>query len=181
MKSHLILSLSVLLLGLGPIAGAEQFWSGDLKILSENAEREAKKIISRDLYGHYDIVSLKVLNIEGIGNQLGRDYGLAKVTLGFSTKRNATRNPNLNPTVFEAGNCTSTKVPTWFYLHCGVPLGHVFDGKLELLLVVSEKSDVWTAVSPNWRTLLSYPLQGYLLLEGIKKEGYVLFPDQGER
>ena len=155
---------------------AEQFWSGEVKIVSENAEREAKEIISRDLYGHYDILSLKVLKTEGIGSQLGRDYGLVKVTLSFSTKRNATQNQTLNPTMFEPNNCNPMKVPNWFYLHCGVPVGHVFDGNLEVLLVVSEKSDRWTAVSPNWRTLRSYPLQGYLVVEGKQKEGYVLFP-----
>jgi hypothetical protein len=155
---------------------AEQFWSGDLKILSENAEMDAKEIISRDLFGHYDIVSLKVLTTEVIGNQLGRDYGLVKVTLSFSTKRNATQNQTLNPAMFEPNNCNPMKVPNWFYLHCGVPVGHVFEGNLEVLLGVSEKAGRWTAVSPNWRTLRSYPLQGYLVLEGKQKEGYVLFP-----
>ena len=162
------------------VAAAQQFWSGEIKILSENAEREARRILSQDLFGHYDIVSLQVLNVEGVGRQLGRDYGLAKVTLEFSTRRNATQNPSLSPTAFEAGGCTPANVPAWFYLHCGVPTGHVFDGEMELLLVV-EKSDRWTVVSPNWRTLLSYPLQGYLLLEGKPKEGYVLFPGQAER
>ena len=181
MKRRVILPLATLLLCFGPMAGAQQFWSGEIKTLSENAVREAGRIISQDLDGHYDIVSLQVLNVEGVGRQLERDYGLAKVTLEFSTRRNATRNPSLSPDAFEAGGCTPAKVPTWFYLHCGVPTGHVFDGEMELLLVVGEKPDRWTAVSPNWRTLLSYPLQGYLLLKGKQKEGYVLFPEQDER
>jgi len=180
MKRRVILPLVSLLLCFGPMAAAQQFWSGEIKTLSENAAREAGRILSQDLYGHYDIVSLQVLNVEGVGRQLGRDYGLAKVTLEFSAKRNATRNPSLSPAAFEEGGCTPAEVPAWFYLHCGVLTGHVFDGEMELLLVF-EKSDRWTAVSPNWRSLLSYPLQGYLLLEGKQKEGYVLFPGQEER
>lgn len=176
MNRRVIVSTLCLLLCIRSTVRAEEFWSGEMKILSENAEREARQIISRDLYGHYDIASLKVLKIEGLRNQLGRDYGLAKVTLSFSTRRNASRNPTLNPTMFEPRNCNPAKVPSWFYLHCGVPLGHVFEGKLELLLVVGEKPDHWTAVSPNWRTLTSYPLQGYIVLEGRRQEGYVVFP-----
>lgn len=180
MKRRVILPFASLLLYFAPLAAAQQFWSGEIETLSQNAEREARRIISQDLYGHYDIVRLLVLNVEGVGRQLGRDYGLAKVTLEFSTKRNATRNSSLSPAAFEKGGCTPAKVPAWFYLHCGVPTGHVFDGEMELLLVI-EKADRWTAVSPNWRTLLSYPLQGYLLLEGKQKEGYVSFPEQVER
>ena len=184
MKRRVILPFASLLLCFGPMsalrAAGQQFWSGEIKTLSENADREARRIISQDLYGHYDIVSLQVLNVEAVGQQLGRDYGLAKVTLEFSTQRNASRNPGLSPAAFEAGGCTPEKVPAWFYLHCGVPAGHVFDGEMELLLVV-EKADRWTAVSPNWRTLVSYPLQGYLILEGKQKEGYVWFPEQAGR
>ena len=181
MKKRFIPPLASLLICIGSMAAAQQFWSGEIETLSANAEREARRILSEDLYGHYDVVRLQVLNIEGVGRQLGRDYGLAKVALEFSTKRNATRNPSLSPSAFEEGGCTPAKVPAWFYLHCGVPAGHVFDGEMELLLVVSEKPDQWTAVSPNWRTLQSYPLQGYLLLEGKQEEGYVLFPGQEER
>ena len=59
--------------------------------------------------------------------------------------------------------------------HCGVPVGHVFDGRLQLLLAV-DRAGSWRAVSPHWRSRREYPLQGYLLLEGRDKEGYVLFP-----
>jgi hypothetical protein len=177
MKGRVILPFAGLLLWFGPRAAAPQFWSGELATLTANAEREARRILSQDLYGHYDVGSLLVLNVEGVGRQLGQDYGLAKVTLEFSTRRNASRNPSLSPAALEEGGCTPAKVPAWFYLHCGVPPGHVFDGEMELLLVVGEKPDRWTAVSPNWRTLQSYPLQGYLLLEGKQKEGYVLFPE----
>ena len=181
MKRHIVLPLVALMICLGPMAAAQQLWSGEMETLSENAEREARRILSQDLFGHYDIVRIQVLNVEGVGRQLGRDYGLVKVALEFSTRRNGTRNPSLSPAAFEAGGCTPAKVPTWFYLHCGVPAGHVFDGEMELLLVVGGNPDRWTAVSPNWRTLQSYPLQGYLILEGKQKEGYVLFPGEDGR
>jgi len=169
--------VSALLLCLAPLAAAQELSSAAITVLTENARREAGRIIAQDLHGHYDIVRLDVLNVEAMDRRLGRDYGLAKVRLSFSTKRNSSRSPNLSPDAFEPGNCTPARVPSWFYLHCGVPEGHVFAGKMELLLAVTDKPGVWTAVSPNWRTLLAYPLQGYLLLDGVPKEGYVVFPE----
>jgi hypothetical protein len=186
MTRRTFLQLVGLLFGTGSLATAQravtaqQFGSGEVATLSANAEREARRILSQELYGHYDIVSLRVLNVEGVGRRLGRDYGLAKVTLEFSTRRNDTRSSSLNPSAFEREGCVPAKVPAWFYLHCGVPTGHIFGGKMEILLTI-ESPARWTAVSPNWRTLQSYPLQGYLLLEGKQKEGYVLFPIQKQR
>jgi len=96
MKRRLILPLASLLLCFGPMAATQQFWSGEIETLSANAEREARRIIAQDLYGHYDIVSLQVLNVEDVGRQLGRDYGLAKVTLEFSTRHLAQSEPEPN-------------------------------------------------------------------------------------
>lgn len=104
-----------------------------------------------------------------------RDYGLVSVTLRFSARRNATRSPSLNPDLFEPGKCWG-----WLYLHCGVSLGHVFEGKLEAWLAVGRDGS-WRAVSPHWRSRTQYSLDSYLLLEGREKEGYVLFPKQRAR
>lgn len=141
--------------------------------LTESGLQEAREIISSELFGHYDITSLSILKIEVLQSlaQFGHDYGLATVTLTFSTKRNAAKHPNLNPAVFEPG---SPMCKGWLYLHCGVPLGHVFDGNLQLLLA-ADRNGTWRAVSPHWRSRREYSLQGYLLLEGRQKEGYVLF------
>jgi hypothetical protein len=109
--------------------------------------------------------------------QLRHDYGLVTVTLTFATRRNTTKHPNLNRDMFEPGNATCQG---WLYLHCGVPVGHVFDGTLRLLLAVDREGS-WRAVSPHWRSRREYSLHGYLLLEGREKEGYVLFPKQRER
>jgi hypothetical protein len=95
----------------------------------------------------------------------------------FSAKRNTTKHPTLNPNTFEPGNAMCRG---WLYLHCGVPIGHVFQGKLELLLAV-DRDGSWRAVSPHWRSRRPYPLHGYLLLEGREEEGYVLFPKQWGR
>lgn len=149
------------------------------KQIAESALREAREIISSELFGHYDITNLAVLKIEAQQSraQPGPDYGLATVTLTFSTKRNATRHPNLNPALFEPG---SPMCKGWLYLHCGVSVGHVFDGNLQLLLA-ADRNGFWRAVSPHWRSRREYALHGYLLLEGREEEGYVLFRKQQER
>jgi hypothetical protein len=142
--------------------------------ISASGLQEAREIISSELFGHYDITNLVVLKTEVLQGrgQPGRDYGLASVTLTFSTRRNATRHPSLNPALFEPG---SPMCKDWLYLHCGVPVGHVFDGNLQLLLA-ADRNGSWRAVSPHWRSRREYSLHGYLLLEGREKEGYVLFP-----
>jgi hypothetical protein len=149
------------------------------KQITESALRETRDIISRKLFGHYDITNLVVLNIEGLrdGIQLGHHYGLVTVTLSFAAKRNTTKHPNLNRDMFEPGNAMCQG---WLYLHCSVPVGHVFDGNLKLLLAVDGEGS-WRAVSPHWRSRREYSLHGYLLMEGREKEGYVLFPKQRER
>jgi hypothetical protein len=119
------------------------------------------------------IAVLKVEDLQGRVS-LGHDYGLVKATLEFSAKRNTTKHPTLNPNMFEPGN---SMCQGWLYLHCGIPIGHVFEGKLELLLGV-DRDGSWRVVSPHWRSRTQYPLHGYLLLEGREKEGYVLFPKQ---
>jgi hypothetical protein len=149
------------------------------KGITESALRETRDIMARELFGHYDITNLAVLKIEALPGRmhLGHDYGLVSVTLTFSTKRNTTKHPNLSPAMFEPG---SAMCQGWLYLHCGVPVGHVFDGRLEVLLAV-DRDGSWRAVSPHWRSRSEYSLHGYLLLEGREKEGYVLFPKQGAR
>lgn len=146
------------------------------KRLTESALQETRSILSRELLGHYDTVDLAVQKIEDLRNRisLNHDYGLVKVTLTFSTKRNTTKHPNLNREMFESGNvmCQGR-----LYLHCGVPVGHVFEGKLEILLAVDSEGS-WRAVSPHCRSRRQYSLDGYLVLDGRKKEGYVLFPTQ---
>ncbi len=173
--SWLSAMFSSLWMACGPSALADE--STDRKI-AESALRETRETLSRELFGHYDITELRVLKSEDLRGRIAseRDYGLVRVTLRFSATRNATRNPGLNPSVFEPGKCWGG----WLYLHCGVPLGHVFEGKLEVLLAV-DRDGSWRAVSPHWRSRRQYSLDGYLLLEGRQKEGYVLSPTQRER
>lgn len=149
------------------------------KSISESALRETRSIMARELFGHYDLTSLAVLKVEGLQGRVSpeHDYGLVRVTVGFSAERNHTKHPTLNPSMFEPG---SGMCQDWLYLHCGVPLGHVFRGTLDLLLAV-DRDGSWRAVSPHWRSRTQYPLHGYLVLEGRGKEGYVLFPKQRAR
>ena len=149
------------------------------KRITEPALREARDIVSRELFGHYDLTGLAVVSSEDLRGRVspGLDYGLVKVTLAFSASRNTTKHPSLNPDMFEPG---SAMCQGWLYLHCGVPTGHVFEGKLQLLLAV-DRDGSWRAVSPHWRSRRRYSLDGYLLLEGRRKEGYVLFPGRHGR
>ncbi len=142
--------------------------------LAEAAVREARGVLSRELLGHYDVVHLAVVKVQNPPGRVApeRDYGLVTAVVTFRTTRNATRHAGLNRAMFEPG---SAMCQGWLYLHCGVPLGHAFDGTLELLLA-QDGEGAWRAVSPRWRSRSQYPLQGYLLLEGRAKEGYVLFP-----
>ncbi len=118
--------------------------------IAEAAVRETKDIFSREMFGHYDVTHLEVVKIEGLREQVlpGRDYGLVKTKLQFSARRNATKNPSLNEDMFKSG---SPMCQGWLYLHCGVPLGHLFDGELELLLALNQDGS-WRAVSPHWRS-----------------------------
>lgn len=164
--------LSLVLWGVGAVycASALADDSADQRIINAGLW-EGQDILSRELFGHYDIASLVVLKTEPLQSRSDpeRDYGLVTITLAFSTKRNATRSPNLNPEMFEPG---SAMCQGWPYLHCGVPGGYVFDGALRLLLAV-DRDGSWRAVSPHWRSRRTYPLDGYLLLEGLKKEGRI--------
>ena len=76
------------------------------KKITESALHEARDSIARELFGHYDLTKLAVLKIEDLQGRvsLGHDYGLVKVTLEFSAKRNATKHPTLNPSMFEPGS-----------------------------------------------------------------------------
>jgi hypothetical protein len=168
--------LLLVFLSFGALSWASALADGNTdRKITESALREARDIISRELFGHYDLTNLVVRKFEALqGVSLGHDYGLVRVTLEFSAKRNLTKHPTLNPNMFEPG---SAMCQGWLYLHCGVPNGHVFEGALELLLAIDADGS-WRAVSPHWRSRPQYPLHGYLLLEGREEEGYVLFPQQ---
>jgi hypothetical protein len=145
--------------------------------IAESARREARDLIGRELFGHYDVTTLEVLTVEELRDRasLARDYGLVRVRVKFSAVRNATRSPSLSPRLFEPGQCSG-----WLYLHCGVPAGHVFEGTLEAVLAV-DREGAWRVVSPHWRSRRRYSLDGYLLLDGREPEGYVLFPKPRDR
>lgn len=144
------------------------------KKIAESALHEARDVISLELFGHYELIGLSVLKLEALRDRvsLGHDYGLVRVAVGFSAKRNSTKHPAMNPRMFEPG---SAMCQGGLYLHCGVPVGHVFEGTLDLLLAV-DRDGAWRVVSPHWRSRREYPLDGYLVLEGREREGYVLFP-----
>jgi len=141
--------------------------------IAESARREAREVLAQELLGHYDVAQLTVERIDAraAADSLAHDYGLVRVTLAFSTRRNTTRHPNLNPALFEptSGMCQGS-----LYLHCGVPVGYAFDGRIELLLALDRRG-VWHGLSPHWGSRRPYPLDGYLLLDGRDPDGDVRF------
>jgi hypothetical protein len=171
-------------LAVAAVASAAWALSGLVALADDDADRkiaesalpEARAILAQELLGHYDLVRLTVERIEELPERraLGHDYGLARVTLAFSTRRNATRHPGLNPSMFEPGSAMCQR---GLYLHCGVPVGHVFEGRMELVLALDGQGS-WRAVSPHWRSRRQYPLDGHLLLNGREPDGYVGFPQQ---
>lgn len=60
--------------------------------VAEYALQETRDILSRELFGHYDIIELEVLKISDRRILKEHDYGLVKITLRLSAKRNATQN-----------------------------------------------------------------------------------------
>lgn len=163
-----------LIFGLCALASAAVAAGSADGTITDAALAETRDVLSRELFAHYDVVALRVLKIEDLRHamQAERRYGLARATLEFSARRNHSRSSSFNPTMFEPGH---PMCQGWLYLHCGVPAGHVFEGKLELLLA-RDRNGVWKAVAPLWQSRAQYPLHGYLLLEGREMEGYVLFP-----
>ena len=63
------------------------------RMITEAALRETRDLISRELWRHYDLTLLKVVKIEDLRDRisLGKDYGLVKVTLEFSSERTTQR------------------------------------------------------------------------------------------
>lgn len=166
-RAALVLGLCALAAAAGPVR------SDDRKI-TEAASVETRDILSRELFAHYDVVALRVLTIEDLRHAMRaeRRYGLARATVEFSARRNRSRSSSFSPSMFEPGH---PMCQGGLYLHCGVPAGHVFEGRLELLLAL-DRNGAWKAVAPLWQSRVQYPLHGYLILEGREKEGYVLFP-----
>ena len=164
-----LLSILVLCWTLGPAAGLAQ--EGLHQKIAQAALREARTIFTAEMLGHYDLVKLEIEKLEDLRGRISKahDYGLVKVTLDFSSKRNKARSAGLNPKMFEP---KSPMCQGPLYLHCKVPVGHVFDGKMELVLA-ADRGGAWRAVSPHWRSRRQYPLHGYLVLEGRKTKGYV--------
>lgn len=165
-----VLGVLVLCWTLGPAASFAQ--EGLHQKIAQAALREARAIFSGEMFGHYDLTKLEILKLEDLRGRIPsgeHDYGLVKVTLDFSAKRNKVRHAELNPKMFEPKSpmCQGT-----LYLHCKVPVGHVFDGRMELVLA-ADQGGSWRAVSPHWRSRRQYPLHGYLVLEGRKTKGYV--------
>lgn len=164
-----LLSVLVLCWTLGPAASFAQ--EGLQQKLAQAALREARAIFNGEMFGHYDLTKLEIEKLEDLRRRISseRDFGLVRVTLDFSAKRNKTRHSGLNPKMFEPKSpmCNGT-----LYLHCKVPVGHVFEGKMEVVLA-ADRGGTWRTLSPHWRSRRQYPLHGYLVLEGRAQKGYV--------
>ena len=161
-------------------------WAAD-QPSDEMITREVRKLIEDALWHDYDIDKIQIQEIQEahdvLSSRFKKDYGLVKVLVKFSAIRNENRSAyvredgktfSLNKQFYE--DYESCKKLNHLYLHCGVKKGYVFEGSLNILMATTRKG--WKILSDGWRRLSSYPLQGYLLMDGREKEGYVWFPNE---
>jgi hypothetical protein len=158
----------VLIIISSAIPAADTFESG--------AESEIRALIHSELWEHYDIEMVSVLETKDHTAEWGgyqNGYGLKTVIARFVAVRNRTWSENLNRSIAE--NCDQFSS---VYLLCQ-PAGHKFTGKLEVDMAFTK--DGWKILSRNFRNMREFSLSNYLLLEGKPKEGYVLPPKQTAR
>jgi hypothetical protein len=147
----------------------------------ELVRQEATTLLNQTLWGDYDLEKVLVTSVEAV-NIHNRDYPLFKAAITFSAKRNENRSQTmtvdgrttmLNQNLYDDSDLCSRV--NHLYLHCGVEAGHVFEGEMELLMVQTVQN--WQTLNPNWRRKTTYPLEGYLLMDGKDKADYVLFSE----
>lgn len=142
------------------------------------AEKEIRELIYNELWSHYDVVSVSILETKDHTAEWGgrrNGYGIKTVVAGFVATRNKEWHKNLNRKVVEASCNLSSN---WLWVLCR-PAGYKFEGKLEVDLVATNRG--WKILSRNFRNRREFVLSNYLLLEGRSKEGYVLSPTEDAR
>lgn len=142
----------------------------------QDIEAEIGDLIRHELWGHYDVLQVSILDTEDHTAEwggAGNGYGIRRIVARFIATRNGEWHTNLNREVL-ADNCGNTGV----WLLCQ-PTGHRLEGKVEVDVVATIGG--WKALSRNFRNRREFPLSNYLLLEGRAKEGYVLPPIEDAR
>ena len=160
-------------------------WSQPDRPSEETIKQSVRDLIKKALWYDYDIEKIQIETVEEYHDTLRtlfkEDYGLVKVIVSFTSKRNENKSTytrddgkisSLNLELYKNDALCSTL--NHLYLHCGVKKGYIFEGKLKILMAPTSRG--WEILDPQWRTLTSIPLQGYLILDGKQKEGYVWFP-----
>ncbi len=171
---HLLLT-SILLLPASSPAASQTISNSD-STFERTVESEIRALIRDELWGHYDVDVVSVLEIEDHTAEWGgyvNGYGLKTVTAHFVAIRNTEWSESLNPRLAE--NCNQAGS---VYLLCQ-EAGHQFPGKLRVDMAFTRAG--WKVLSRNYRNRRAFVLSNYLLLEGTPKEGYVLPPKQDDR
>ena len=122
------------------------------------AAREVHGFIETELWGHYDVLSVELVDVIDRTGEWGGPYpgyGFRSVTADFLAQRNASRDERLNEEIPPRLCETEAEL----FLLCR-PAGHELSGTLELDMVFTV--DGWKILSRHHRSLQAYPLAGYL-------------------
>ena len=125
------------------------------------ATAEIERLIHDHLWGHYDVVSVSVLDTADRSSEwrnIFPRYGLRTVTASFVTVRNEHWSDGLNRDVVEK-SCGGV---AQLFLLCRPP-GYKFSGTLEADLAFTV--DGWKVLSKHRNSLIAYPLADYLRCE----------------
>lgn len=145
-------STSALILLLLPMAAVQE------DPFASRARQEIERFVDQELWGHYDVQSVSVLEVHDHEGEWGHrhwNYGIRSVTARFRAERNAHWSEQLNPDL-PADLCDTEAL---LYLLCR-PTGYRFSGTLDLDMVFTV--DGWKILSKHHRSLREYPLADYL-------------------
>jgi hypothetical protein len=122
------------------------------------AREEIRAFIERELWGHYDILEVRLVEVEerdgGLGGAL-TDYDLRAVAAHFRAVRNDHWSEGLNRDL--PRQLCEESPQLWLLCR---PAGHPLAGTVDLDMVFTTEG--WRILSRHHRSLREYPLAGYL-------------------
>jgi hypothetical protein len=123
------------------------------------AGEEIRRLIRDELWGHYDVESVSILEVTDHTGEWGtysQGYGLRAVTARFRALRNGHWSASLNREI-PRSLCDSA---SQLYLLCR-PQGHEFSGSVEVDMAFTV--DGWRVLSRHHRNRRAFPLAKYLI------------------
>lgn len=129
--------------------------------LEAAAQKEIAAFVVDQLWGHYEILSVTVLETgksETGADDLRQDYAFRSVLARFDARRNEHWSDSLNPDI-PSELCDSEAE---LFLACR-PAGYRFSGTLRVDMVFTVEG--WKIMGKHHNSLQAYPLADYLLCE----------------